>query len=289
MDTSSLAAGGDQVGGFAGLAAGLINTLSQALGGPGAAIANGLDSIFPFLPSEVILPLVGVSVSQGHLTFVGAILWTTLGSAIGGLIMYYIGALLGRERTRRIFIKIPLISAEDIDKTEAWFAKHGTKAVFFGRMLPLFRGLISIPAGIERMSLGVFITYTTLGSLIWNTAFLIAGYQLGENWYLAERYFAPVSIGIGVLVALAIVYFIVSRLAQRRRAASGQPANGESASGEPASGESASGELAGSSSAGASSTSGNSVSANSVSGHSVSRNSVSGRSTGGKPADETTR
>ena len=237
MDTSSLAAGGDQLGGFAGLAAGLINTLSQALGGPGAAIANGLDSIFPFLPSEVILPLVGVSVSQGHLTFVGAILWTTLGSAVGGLIMYYIGALLGRERTRAIFIKIPLVKTEDIDKTEAWFAKHGTKAVFFGRMLPLFRGLISIPAGIERMSLGVFVTYTTLGSLIWNTAFLVAGYLLGENWYLAEQYFAPVSIGIGVLVALAVVYFVVSRLVQRKRAAGEQPAGGESADGNSATGE----------------------------------------------------
>ncbi len=238
MDTSSLAAGGEQLGGFAGLAAGLINTLSQALGGPGAAIANGLDSIFPFLPSEVILPLVGVSASQGHLTFVGAILWTTLGSAVGGLIMYYIGALLGRERTRAIFIKIPLISTEDIDKTEAWFAKHGTKAVFFGRMLPLFRGLISIPAGIERMSLGVFMVYTTIGSLIWNTAWLIAGYQLGENWYLAEQYFAPVSIGVGVLVALAIVYFIVSRLLQRKRAAGSESANGESTNGESAGGES---------------------------------------------------
>lgn len=237
MDTSSLAAGGDQLGGFAGLAAGLINTLSQALGGPGAAIANGLDSIFPFLPSEVILPLVGVSVSQGHLTFVGAILWTTLGSAVGGLIMYYIGALLGRERTRAIFIKIPLVSSEDIDKTEAWFAKHGTKAVFFGRMLPLFRGLISIPAGIERMSLGVFVLYTALGSLIWNTAFLVAGYLLGENWYLAEQYFAPVSIGIGVLVALAVVYFVVSRLLQRKRAAGGHPGGGQSADGDSATGE----------------------------------------------------
>lgn len=245
MDTSSLAAGGDQLGGFAGLAAGLINTLSQALGGPGAAIANGLDSIFPFLPSEVILPLVGVSVSQGHLTFVGAILWTTLGSAVGGLIMYYIGALLGRERTRAIFIKIPLVKTEDIDKTEAWFAKHGTKAVFFGRMLPLFRGLISIPAGIERMSLGVFIIYTTLGSLIWNTAFLVAGYLLGENWYLAEQYFAPVSIGIGVLVVLAIAYFVVSRLLQRKRAASGQSAGGESADGNSATRELAASDSAG--------------------------------------------
>lgn len=285
MDLTTTAATSAQPTGFTAWVIGVMETL----GGPGAGMIIALENLFPPIPSELILPLAGFTASRGDMSLLGAILWTTLGSLVGALVLYWLGARLGRERTRAIAAKLPLVKLSDVDKTEAWFAKHGTKAVFFGRILPLFRGLISIPAGIERMSLGVFITYTTLGSLIWNTAFLIAGYQLGENWYLAERYFAPVSIGIGVLVALAIVYFIVSRLAQRRRAASGQPANGESASGEPASGESASGELAGSSSAGASSTSGNSVSANSVSGHSVSRNSVSGRSTGGKPADETTR
>ena len=123
-----------------------MNVLGRALGGPGLGIANGLDSIFPFLPSEVILPLGGLSVSQGHMTLVGAVLWATLGSMVGGTIMYYLGAWLGHERTRALAARIPLVKPEEVDRTDAWFAKHGTKAVFFGRMVPLFRGLISIPA-----------------------------------------------------------------------------------------------------------------------------------------------
>ena len=165
----------------------------------------------------MILPLVGVSVSQGHLTFVGAILWTTLGSAVGGLIMYYIGALLGRERTRAIFIKIPLVKTEDIDKTEAWFAKHGTKAVFFGRMIPLFRSFISLPAGVEKMPLPTFVLFTSLGSLIWNTVFVVAGYLLGQNWYLVEQYAGILSKVVLAVVALAIAYFVISRVRQTRR------------------------------------------------------------------------
>lgn len=227
MNILYMAAGGEpQLSGPAGFAAQLMDVLGRAFGGPGAAIANGLDSIFPFLPSEVILPLAGVSVSQGHMTMIGAILWTTLGSMVGGTVMYYIGAWLGYDRTRALGAKIPLVKAADIDRTDAWFAKHGTKAVFFGRMLPLFRGLISIPAGVQRMPLLKFLVFTTAGSLIWNTAFLIAGYQLGESWYLVDRYFGVVSMTVGALVVLAIGYFVVSRLVRKRRAAK-EDASGE--------------------------------------------------------------
>lgn len=217
MHVLHLAAGEPQLSGPAGLAAEVMNVLGRALGGPGLGIANGLDSIFPFLPSEVILPLGGLSVSQGHMTLVGAILWATLGSMVGGTIMYYLGAWLGHERTRALAARIPLVKPEEVDRTDAWFAKHGTKAVFFGRMLPLFRGLISIPAGVQRMPLLKFISYTTAGSLVWNAVFIVAGYALGENWYLVDRYFAPVSTAVAVLVGLAIGYFVVSRLVRRRR------------------------------------------------------------------------
>ena len=217
MHALHLAAGSPELSGAAGLAASVMNVLGAALGGPGLGIANGLDSIFPFLPSEVILPLGGLSVSQGHMTLVGAILWATLGSMVGGVIMYYLGAWLGHERTRQLAAKIPLVKLHEVDKTDAWFARHGTKAVFFGRMMPLFRGLISIPAGVQRMPLARFVVYTTAGSLIWNTAFIVAGYQLGENWYLVEQYFGVVSTTVGVLVAAAVGYFVVTRLVRHRR------------------------------------------------------------------------
>lgn len=204
-------------GGLVGLAVGLMDALSRALGGAGAAVANALDSIFPFLPSEVILCLAGVSASHGQMTLLAAIAWTTLGSMAGSTLMYYLGVWLGRDRARALLAKIPLIRAEEIDRTEAWFRRHGAKAVFFGRMVPLFRSLISIPAGVERMSYPVFLLFTTLGSLIWNVAFVVAGYQLGKRWHLVDKYAGLVTNLVVLVVVVAVGYFVVSRLWKRRR------------------------------------------------------------------------
>ena len=104
-------------------------------------------------------------------------------------------------------------------KTEAWFLKHGKKAVFFGRMIPIFRSLISIPAGVERMPVGVFALYTVAGSLIWNTTFVIAGYSLGENWHLVESYASVLQRLVILACVLAAGWFAVSRIRQIRRAA----------------------------------------------------------------------
>jgi membrane protein DedA with SNARE-associated domain len=189
--------------------------LMDTLGGPGAAIAVGLDNLFPPIPSELILPLAGFSASRGSLSLVEALIWTTLGSVVGALIVYWIGAALGRDRTRRLIAKIPLIKESDLDRTEDWFAKHGGKAVFFGRMVPLFRSFISLPAGVERMPLPKFLLYTTLGSAIWNTIFVLAGYFLGENWHVVERYAGVLQWVVIGAVAIAVVWFVVSRLRKR--------------------------------------------------------------------------
>src|ERR1044072_8473044 len=116
------------------------------------------------------------------MNLVADLLWTTAGSVAGALALYGVGALLGRERTVAVAARLPLVKVADIEKTESLFLKHGTKAVFFGRMIPIFRSLISIPAGVERMPLPVFTALTTLGSAIWNTIFVLAGYLLGANW-----------------------------------------------------------------------------------------------------------
>jgi membrane protein DedA with SNARE-associated domain len=221
------AATGQSLGGLAGVAARLMDTLGRLLGGAGSAVANGLDSVLPFLPSEVILPLAGVSASQGHMTLLAAIIWTTIGSMVGSTITYYIGMWLGRNRARAILGKIPLVSAEDVDRAEAWFNKHGTKAVFFGRMMPFFRGIISIPAGVERMNYPLFLLYTTVGSLVWNTLFVVLGYQLGQNWYVVLHYAGPITSAVVALVVLAIGYFVVSRLLRKRRKARQQAARVE--------------------------------------------------------------
>ncbi|MGW0592674.1 DedA family protein [Streptosporangium sp. NPDC002607] len=197
--------------------AGWAINLMETLGAPGAGLAIALENLFPPLPSEVILPLAGFTASKGNMGLFDAVLWTTLGSVIGALALYAVGALLGRERVVFIASKLPLVSVSDIEKTEAWFAKHGRKTVFFGRMIPIFRSLISIPAGVERMPIVIFTLLTTLGSLIWNTAFVMAGFLLGENWSLVEDYMGIVSKAVLGIVILAVVVFVVVRLSDRRK------------------------------------------------------------------------
>ncbi|OZF29292.1 hypothetical protein CH296_17790 [Rhodococcus sp. 14-2496-1d] len=204
----------EQLDGLAGWAVGVMD----ALGGPGAAVVVGADNLFPPIPSELVLPLAGFSASQGVFSFGAALFWTTLGSVLGAIIVYAVGALIGRERTRALVARIPLIRATDFDRSEVWFTEHGSKAVFLGRMVPLFRSFISLPAGIERMGIGKFLVLTTLGSLIWNTIFVTAGYQLGENWHLVDAYAEILQKIVIVSVAVAFVVFVGVRLRSRRRA-----------------------------------------------------------------------
>lgn len=168
--------------------AGFMIDLMESLGLVGVAIAVGLDNLFPPIPSEIVLPMAGLAASQGTFTLGGALFATTAGSVIGAMMMYWIGRGFGRDRTAWLFSVIPLLRISDLEKTEAWFEKHGAKAVFFGRMVPIFRSIISVPAGVEKMSQVKFLVLTTAGSLIWNTIFVMAGFQLGENWHVIEPY-----------------------------------------------------------------------------------------------------
>jgi membrane protein DedA with SNARE-associated domain len=211
-----IAAAADQPGGLAGMAVDLM----EALGGPGAALLVGIDNVFPPMPSELVLPLAGFAASQGTMNLFMALFWTTLGSVAGALLTYGLGAWLGRDRVRALIIRVPLMKESDFDRTERWFAKHGTKAVFFGRMVPLFRSLISLPAGVERMPMWQFLSLTTLGSLIWNTGFVMAGYLLGANWHVVDEYagiFQKVVIG---LIVVAIAVFVIVRVRERARSKS---------------------------------------------------------------------
>ncbi|MFI6478718.1 DedA family protein [Nonomuraea sp. NPDC050663] len=191
--------------------------LMESLGAPGAGLAIALENLFPPLPSEVILPLAGFTAGRGGMSLVEALVWTTLGSLVGALALYGIGAALGRERMLRIADKLPLIKPSDIERSEAFFNRHGGKAVFFGRMIPIFRSMISIPAGLERMPLPRFILLTTAGSALWNTAFVMAGYLLGENWALVEGYVGIATNVIIGLVVLAILVFVGVRLSERSK------------------------------------------------------------------------
>jgi membrane protein DedA with SNARE-associated domain len=202
----------EPMGGLAGWAVGLMDSL----GGFGAAVIVGLDNLFPPIPSELVLPLAGFSASQGTFSLAAALGWTTAGSVAGAIIVYCLGLLLGRERTRALMAKIPLVKASDFDKTEGWFARHGTKAVFFGRMVPIFRSLISLPAGIERMPFWKFLSLTALGSLLWNTVFVVAGYLLGANWQVINDYAGVFQYLVIGAVVLALGLFVASRLREKK-------------------------------------------------------------------------
>jgi membrane protein DedA with SNARE-associated domain len=198
----------NEPGGIAGWAVGLM----EALGAPGAGLATALENLFPPLPSELILPLAGFTASQGEFSLVAAVGWTTVGSLAGALVLYGLGALLGRERMRAVAARVPLVEVSDVDRSEEWFARHGAKAVFFGRMLPVFRSFISVPAGVERMPLPSFVLLTTLGSLVWNTAFIVAGYLLGENWHVVGRYAGWLQWVVVAAAVVAVGWFVTARL-----------------------------------------------------------------------------
>lgn len=192
-------------------------SMMETIGAPGAGLAIALENLFPPLPSEVILPLAGFTASRGNFSLFEAIFWTTAGSVVGALALYFLGAWLGRDRMRAIVSRVPLVDLADVDHVEDWFNRHGYKAVFFGRMIPLFRSLVSIPAGIERMTLWKFLVLTTAGSLIWNCIFVMAGFYLGENWHLVEAYADVFQKIVIASVILLVGYFVVSKVLKIRR------------------------------------------------------------------------
>lgn len=203
-----------ELGGVAGWAVGVMETL----GAPGAGLVVAIENLFPPIPSEVILPLAGFTAAQGSFSLLSAILWTTAGSLAGALVLYELGRVVGRDRVKHLAGKLPLVNENDIDVAERWFTRHGPKAVFFGRMLPIIRSAISVPAGVEKMPVLQFVAYTTAGSAIWNTVFIVAGYQLGEQYTVVERYAEVLQVVVVVVAVLLVAWFVVSRVVRRQRA-----------------------------------------------------------------------
>ncbi|MDO5635513.1 MAG: DedA family protein [Micrococcus sp.] len=191
----------------------------EAIGPAGVGLAVFAENIFPPIPSEVILPLAGFTAAGGAFTAWQAVLFATAGSVLGALVLYGVGAAIGRRRMYRIADWLPLVDLDDVVRTETWFARHGYWTVLFGRMVPVFRSLISIPAGIERMNLGLFTLCTLVGSLAWNSLFIYAGFFLGENFSVAGDVANTLSTVVMVLIVGALALWIVLRLRRNRRRA----------------------------------------------------------------------
>ena len=189
----------------------------RTVGAPGVGLATALETVFPPLPSELVLPLAGYTASQGHYSVVAAIAWATAGSIAGALLLYWLGAAWGLERVCALADRIPLMHAEDVRRAVAWFGRHERTAVFVGRLVPGVRSLISIPAGIDRMPLVRFCVFTTGGSLVWNAALILAGYELGAQWHVVEAYVGGVGNVVWVLLAVVMVVVVARRLRRRAR------------------------------------------------------------------------
>ncbi|MFJ8065427.1 DedA family protein [Psychrobacillus sp. NPDC096426] len=171
-----------------------------------------IENIFPPIPSEVILTLGGFMTTTTMMTKFGIIVASTAGSVIGAAILYWIGTLLDVERLEKIvqkYGKFLRLSIKDIHKADAWFNKYGVWAVFFGRLVPLVRSLISIPAGMSNMKFGLFLLFTTLGTLIWNTALVSVGAAVGENWDQIVGYMDIYSNIVYAILAIVGIAFLV--------------------------------------------------------------------------------
>ena len=194
------------------------------LGGPGVALLLFLECVFPPIPSEVILPLAGVTAGLGTNSYWAILIWSVIGSVGGAWFLYAIGYFVGADRVRWLCDKIPLLEVEDFDKSVAWFDKHGRAGIFFGRFVPGIRSLISIPAGVYKMPALQFTALTAGGSLIWNALFVSFGYYLGENWHVIEPYTNVISKVVYVIILGLLLWFVVARiLRNRRRAKSANP------------------------------------------------------------------
>ena len=187
----------------------IVVDIMEAVGPIGVGLAVFAENIFPPIPSEVILPLAGFTAAGGAFSPHAALVWATVGSIVGALALYGLGAWLGRHRMYRLADRMPLVDMEDVAKTERWFIRYGYWTVFLGRMVPVFRSLISIPAGLGKMNLVTFGLWTTLGSGIWNAILIYLGYVLGDNWEKATEYADTYSNVIYVVLLLIILGFLV--------------------------------------------------------------------------------
>ncbi|MDI5941952.1 DedA family protein, partial [Micromonospora sp. DH15] len=172
---------------FTGLT-GWVADVIGALGAVGVALLVALESIIPPIPSEIVLAMAGYLASQGQFNVVLIVVAATVGSLLGALVLYWLGAALGEERLKRWLDHIPLVDRDDLEKADRWFERHGRWAVLIGRVVPVVRSLVSVPAGANRMPLGEFVLLTTLGSGVWNALIVGAGFALGSRWEEVDRY-----------------------------------------------------------------------------------------------------
>ncbi|MEH7350860.1 DedA family protein [Gottfriedia acidiceleris] len=188
----------------------------------GIFLLIALENIFPPIPSEVILTFGGFMTTESSLSKIGVIVFSTLGSVVGAIILFWIGTLLDVKTLEKIVDRwghILRLTKKDVHKADEWFSKYGVWTVFFCRLIPLIRSLISIPAGMARMNFWIFLLFTTLGSLIWNTILVLVGASVGASWEKIVEYMDVYSSIIYGILAIALAVFIFYFIKKRKRSA----------------------------------------------------------------------
>ncbi|MCM3782710.1 DedA family protein [Neobacillus mesonae] len=189
-----------------------ITDFMEQFGYVGIALIIALENVFPPIPSEIVLPFGGFMTTYSSLTVFWVIVAATVGSVIGAIILYGIGLLIDVERLEKIIDRwghILRVKKEDIRKADAWFDKYGYWTVLFCRMIPLIRSLISIPAGMSNMKFGLFLLFTTIGTVIWNTILVVIGATLGENWHAITEFMDVYSNIAYAIIAVAGIAFLI--------------------------------------------------------------------------------
>ena len=174
-----------------------------------------LENIIPPIPSEIIMPLGGFFVYQQKLNFYILVFWGLLGTILGSLPWYYLGKLVNEKRLSNFLDKKGKflgISSNDLIKSKRWFERYGTSLIFWGRLVPGIRTLISVPAGIELMPLRKFLIWTSLGSLIWVAFLTYAGFLFGENYPIIETYLDQIKYVVKPILILIFLYFFIKLL-----------------------------------------------------------------------------
>jgi membrane protein DedA with SNARE-associated domain len=196
-----------------------VTSVIETLGYPGLTVLVALENVFPPIPSEVILPLAGFLIGQDRFSFLLVLIATTLGSLLGAIVLYAVGLAIGQRRVRNLvqhYGHWALLTPDDLTRAEDWFDRYGPVAVFTGRLIPVVRSLVSIPAGYRRMPLGQFLLLTGCGSALWNGTLVGLGWALGENWHVIEKYVGWLQYVVIAVVAVLVLRFVWQRLRARR-------------------------------------------------------------------------
>ncbi|MGY5883837.1 DedA family protein [Modestobacter lacusdianchii] len=207
---SVLAAAASDEGGITGFLLDLIDKL----GAFGVGLTILIETVIPPIPSEAVLGAAGVLINDGRMSIVPVIIWATVGSVAGATVLYWVGRLLGPRRSHAFLDRLPLVETADVDRSFEWFARHGRGAVFFGRMVPIVRSFVSVPAGVVKMPFWQFLLFTAGGSLLWNCLLIGLGVAAGDFVQANLHY---LDYAVVAVVVIAVAWFVYKKVTGRYR------------------------------------------------------------------------